>query len=130
MMLWIGRSGAKLGAAGLCARAAACLLFFQAIAFSCAPQAGAGFAGQAVLCAASEGSDDPAAPTHHVHGEHCLTCPNGGVTQPMRAVATIIAATIEPAAASPREWRRRDERPPPVSGWISSWSSQAPPFFS
>ncbi|WP_457796517.1 hypothetical protein [Methylocystis sp. S23] len=108
----------------------ACLFFLQAIAVARAAPVDAGFAGQPVFCAANESPDGPPAPAHHAHGEHCLICAAAGVAQPVRTIVAIMAATIERSAPSPQEWRQRDECPPPVSGWTSSWSSRAPPSFS
>lgn len=114
-------------------------LFMQGLAVACFPVAPAvrsGADGALLSMAGSDcvrdSQDDRRAPVHkHAAAQCCLLC---GERHHGKAAAAIVVAVI----ASTASWRPSNSfgayaveapaRPP--AGWASSWSSQAPPFFS
>jgi len=125
----------KREAGGFVAIAVACVFALQSLLFPCAAHSGAavldgGGAGwNLAYCSPSDIGDDKAPPPlHRDSADHCVLC--AAASSPGRAPAVECAANrVVPAAPS---WRRPllDDRPLLPDGWMSSWSSRAPPSFS
>jgi hypothetical protein len=81
------------------------------------------------ICHAAAG--DPAKRTQHNHGDCCVLCESGLRDAALFVVGALAAAYAPPpqAATAPR-YDILDADRPRLSGWASSWSSQAPPSFS
>lgn len=132
----------ELRARDLVACAVACLLLVQAWA-SFVPttrqallqDSGPGIAAllSGSLCHehVHDGEDRPAQDRHH--HQHCVLCGVGlrDLALPVVTLAAIILHLATPRFDAGPAWSRADcgGAPPPL-GWLSSWSSRAPPSFS
>jgi ABC-type nickel/cobalt efflux system permease component RcnA len=115
---------------------AACLIVFQSVAFraSAGVSSESSLAPTAEYCAIQKAAAGPSdAPGHHHHRHHhhdCVGCSASQLAAPVRAAMLVVLARLVPVAHTSKVWPLRDESPPPLSGWSSSWSSRAPPAFS
>jgi hypothetical protein len=79
------------------------------------------------------GHDGGKTPAQQHHGQHCALCGLGARDFVLQSVALVATAMvlIPPKIQDARAWAPDlDELAPPPLGWISSWSSRAPPSFS
>lgn len=124
----------------LIACAVACFLFLHAWAPflpssgklslpESAPGAAISISGQFCDGDAHHGNDAPS----QEHRQHCVLCSVGARDIALYAAAlivTIVYLVLPRFEAGPLRARRGDDAAPPPIGWISSWSSRAPPSFS
>jgi hypothetical protein len=132
----------NLRARGRVAYPVACLFLLQMFSFVLLPNARAAFsdrvptaalsmAGELCDARAHDGGKAPA-PSHHRH-QHCTLCVAGNRDLSLDdagvLIATVIVLALPRSDAAPA-WVGRHEFEPWLPGWMSSWSSRAPPFLS
>jgi len=83
-------------------------------------------------CNAGRYDDDSAQPGHkHGHAQCCVFCGARDFEGVTPILAAQIAAFVAPSPGMILSALRGDaDGNPPLLGWASSWSSQAPPMFS
>jgi len=120
----------------------ACLFLLQILSFVLLPNARAVFsdgvpaaalsmAGELCDAGAHDGGKAPA-PRHHRH-QHCTLCVAGNRDLSLDDVGVLIATIIVlalPRSEAAPALAGRHEFEPSLPGWMSSWSSRAPPFLS
>lgn len=130
------RKGARCGALRWLALALCAVLALQIVSLSARSSRGPGLTvvGSAwALCVADshDASNPGPGQTRHVHGEHCTACdlaPTQG--KPPRGASVITLSHAPAISTVPRNGLPGGEPPPKLAGWVSSWSSRAPPLFS
>lgn len=114
--------------------AAALILFVSLPTQASTHEAGAGASSLSIsqICTSSESRDFDEAPLegHRRHHHHCMCCAAAPFDAPSRIVALVVAGPVLPFAFGQPDWLQHDDPAPPQFGWVSSWSAQAPPFFS
>jgi len=84
----------------------------------------------APICHADAG--DPAGNDDKAHHDCCVFCQSGGRDAAVILFIAVVTALLDTPKGPPSTaaLAARDDSPPRASGWASSWSSRAPPFFS
>jgi hypothetical protein len=70
--------------------------------------------------------------SHHAHRDCCILCESSLRDATLVFAVAWLAAPLAPLREEHRSvsYLVPDDARPRVSGWASSWSSRAPPFFS
>lgn len=110
------------------------LLFLQSLAFSAAPQAGAAHAELGGAAFSQSGNCAPEdmgggkAPTGYHHTHCCILC--SAHAELLAPLIALVVVHHHFAATDAAILVVREELKGGPSGWMSSWSSRAPPSFS
>lgn len=131
----------RIGARTIIAGVLACLFVLQGLALAVSPSFQAkAYDGQGSTilasmggqnCFAHDGESAPA-PRDHNHSQCCIYCASSGRELLFPVVAALLGVLVysPPEAVFSNTRMIADHRRGRPRGWISSWSSRAPPYLS